>query len=385
MSTKPPQGNGDEWPRDDSAGSARAENPRADNAWNQSGDSGWGRQTDTGWGQAANTGSADAGRTDTGWGQSADTGWGRGGGEPNTPSMPYIAEQNPARPPRSQSAATGTPGAPPANAATPPSNAATPPANAATPPPNAAAWPGTPPGAEFLQPPPSPPGPNPPPPGNTPAGASPGGAAPTAQRPRRSKGLIAAVVVLAVIAAAAIGFGAMMFLNRDGDDGSTVAATTAPAGEDASTAPSAGPSEDAAPSDDPESSPTLPADPKQALDQIVTTDRKTVIADLDGKWVPQLSSKKVGLEAEGKTWEPKDILAEHEQMRKEYPRVQLVWSGDFASFKEDDFWVTIVGIGYDDPEDALSWCSSNGLGPDNCYAKQLNTSGGYEGTTRLQD
>ena len=72
-------------------------------------------------------------------------------------------------------------------------------------------------------------------------------------------------------------------------------------------------------------------------------------------------------------------------MRKEYPRVQLVWSGDFASFKEDDFWVTIVGIGYDDPEDALSWCSSNGLGPDNCYAKQLNTSGGYEGTTRLQD
>ncbi|QQB15971.1 hypothetical protein I6H47_03165 [Brevibacterium casei] len=177
----------------------------------------------------------------------------------------------------------------------------------------------------------------------------------------------------------------MMFLNRDGDEDSTVAATTAPAGEDASTAPSAGPSEDAAPSDDPESSPTLPADPKQALDQIVTTDRKTVIADLDGKWVPQLSSKKVGLEAEGKTWEPKDILAEHEQMRKEYPRVQLVWSGDFASFKEDDFWVTIVGIGYDDPEDALSWCSSNGLGPDNCYAKQLNTSGGYEGTTRLQD
>ena len=62
-----------------------------------------------------------------------------------------------------------------------------------------------------------------------------------------------------------------------------------------------------------------------------------------------------------------------------------MWSGDFSSFKEDDFWVTVVGIGYSDPEDALAWCSSNGLGPDHCYAKQLNTSGGYEGTTRLQD
>ncbi|MBU5890043.1 hypothetical protein JVV71_22290, partial [Vibrio cholerae O1] len=74
-------------------------------------------------------------------------------------------------------------------------------------------------------------------------------------------------------------------------------------------------------------------------------------------------SKRVGLEAEGKTWKEADILAEYEEFRNEYPRVQLVWSGDFSSFKEDDFWVTAVGIGYSDPADALAWCPSNGLGP----------------------
>jgi hypothetical protein len=134
-----------------------------------------------------------------------------------------------------------------------------------------------------------------------------------------------------------------------------------------------------------ESESALPDDPKKALKQLADTDGQTAKSELNGKWVPQLSSKKVGLEAEGKTWDEESILEEFEGLREEFPRVKLVWSGDFSSFKEDNFWVTVVGIGYDDPEDALSWCSSHGLGPDSCYAKQLNTSGGHEGTTRLQD
>ncbi|GAA1859860.1 hypothetical protein [Brevibacterium marinum] len=207
-------------------------------------------------------------------------------------------------------------------------------------------------------------------------------AAAPATKPRSRKGLIALGAVLIIFVGLGIGWGAATLFGNSSDE-DTVAA---PASSEAKS-PSDEASSSQGPSESPEASesPTLPGDPAEALDQLVDTDRPSVKSDLNGKWVPQLSSKKLGLEAEGKTWEEKDILAEHQELREEFPRVQLVWSGDFSSFKENDFWVTIVGIGYDDPEEALSWCSAHGLGADYCYAKQLNTSGGTEGTTRLQD
>lgn len=206
-------------------------------------------------------------------------------------------------------------------------------------------------------------------------------AAPRA-KPRSRKGIIALCAVLAVVVCLGIGWGAAtLFDSKSSEENSVAAPASSEAKSPGDAASDQGPSQ----SPEPTETAALPDDPAKALDQLVETDRPNIKADLDGKWVPQLSSKKLGLEAEGKTWKEKDILAEHQEMREEFPRVQLVWSGDFKSFKENNFWVTIVGIGYDDPDQALSWCSSHGLGPDACYAKQLNTSGGTEGTTRLQD
>lgn len=206
---------------------------------------------------------------------------------------------------------------------------------------------------------------------------------PQAARPKKRGGLIAIFAVVVIVLGVGIGWGAAKLFPNGNDDKTNVAASEEPKSEDASSAdPSASPSGASEPT---ETEAALPDDPKKALDQIVKTDGKTVRSDLVGKWVPQLSSKKLGLEAEGKTWDEEAILEEHQELREEFPRVQLVWSGDFKSFKQNDFWVTIVGIGYDDPEQALSWCSSHGLGPDSCYAKQLNTTGDDEGTTRLQD
>ena len=205
--------------------------------------------------------------------------------------------------------------------------------------------------------------------------------APTS-KPRSRKGFIALFAVLAVVVSLGIGWGAAtLFGGKSGEENSVAA----PASSDAKSPSDAATDPGSSQSPEPTEADALPDDPAKALDQLVETDRPKVKADLDGKWVPQLSSKKLGLEAEGKTWKEKDILAEYQEMKEEFPRVQLVWSGDFKSFKENNFWVTIVGIGYDDPEQALSWCSSHGLGADACYAKQLNTSGGTEGTTRLQD
>ncbi|MGC2938795.1 MULTISPECIES: hypothetical protein [unclassified Brevibacterium] len=204
-------------------------------------------------------------------------------------------------------------------------------------------------------------------------------AGPPAQKKRG--GLIALLAVVVIVLAVGIGWGAATLFSKDSEDPATVASTDEPTNAD---------SEDgsAAASTSPEPTDTesaLPDDPKKALEQLADSDGQMAKSELDGKWVPQLSSKRVGLEAEGKTWDEEAILEEFEGLREEFPRVKLIWSGDFSSFKEDNFWVTVVGIGYDDPDDALSWCSSHGLGPDSCYAKQLNTSGGHDGTTRLQD
>lgn len=202
---------------------------------------------------------------------------------------------------------------------------------------------------------------------------------------RRRPWLIALVAVLVRVLGVGIGWGMTNLLSQD--DTTAVAAPSeapsAPASASAAPAPSqsAG-AEDGGPGSAPAEE--LPDDPSEALTQISETDEEEVVAELDGKWVPQISSKKAGMEIDGKTWTDEDILADHQALRDEHPRVRLVWSGNFGSFKEGDFWITIAGIGYSDAEQALSWCATNGLGPDDCYAKQLNTGGGHEGTTKLQ-
>lgn len=125
--------------------------------------------------------------------------------------------------------------------------------------------------------------------------------------------------------------------------------------------------------------------PSSAADDLQdrrSSDRSKVSDDLVGKWVPQISSKQVGLVAEGKTWDECDILEEVEANSDRYPNVRLVWTSDWASFDLEAWWVTVVGLPYDSPETALAWCDNHGLDRDHCYAKKITTSGGTSGTTR---
>lgn len=211
---------------------------------------------------------------------------------------------------------------------------------------------------------------------------------PSGGRPpgRRRPGLIALVAVGVLVLGAGLGWGLTNLLSNE--DTATVAVPSEAPSPASSQSQGSAPSDPAgAEADGSGSAPAeddLPDDPAEALTQIADTDEEEVVAELDGMWVPQISSKKTGMEIDGETWTDEDILADHQALREEHPRVRLVWSGNFGSFKEGDFWITIAGIGYSDPEQALSWCATNGLGPDDCYAKQLNTGGGHEGTTRLQ-
>ncbi|WP_419197128.1 serine/threonine-protein kinase [Mycolicibacterium litorale] len=118
------------------------------------------------------------------------------------------------------------------------------------------------------------------------------------------------------------------------------------------------------------------------LQAIARNDRAYVSLYLADRWLPQLSAKRVGLEAEGTVWDNEQILEEHLAFRDNYPNVRLLWSGDWSTYDGRNYWITIVGWTQSDPDQVLSWCSYHGFGRDHCIAKIVSTSRGPAGTTK---
>lgn len=112
------------------------------------------------------------------------------------------------------------------------------------------------------------------------------------------------------------------------------------------------------------------ASPQEAL-ATYTKEGTAKAGDLEGQWVTQVSAKNIGLEADGKTWAAQDILDEFETNRVKYPGAILIHSGDWGSYKDDNYWVTIISTAYSDPEPALDQCRSWGLDRNHCLAKRL--------------
>jgi len=119
------------------------------------------------------------------------------------------------------------------------------------------------------------------------------------------------------------------------------------------------------------------------LQAIANDDRSAVNAVLADRWIPQISSKRVGLRAEGTEWHNAQILDEHLRLRRIYPDVKLLWSGDWSTFDGRDFWVTVVGLHADNPDDVLMWCTEQGFDRDHCIAKMVSTWRPVAGTTKL--
>ncbi|AKS35899.1 serine/threonine-protein kinase [Mycolicibacterium goodii] len=120
----------------------------------------------------------------------------------------------------------------------------------------------------------------------------------------------------------------------------------------------------------------------QRLRALAGNDRPYVAAMLADRWVPQISSKRVGLVADGVTWDNAMILDQHMRMRATYPDVRLLWSGDWSTYDGRDFWVTIVGLTADNAGDVLAWCRSAGFDRDNCAAKIVSTWRPIAGSTK---
>ncbi|MDQ4039334.1 MAG: hypothetical protein M3313_13530 [Actinomycetota bacterium] len=125
------------------------------------------------------------------------------------------------------------------------------------------------------------------------------------------------------------------------------------------------------------------ADPGAALTQQAADDRSTIAEIPDGYWVPQLSSKRVGLVADGITYTEQAIWEDHYGIRSANPGAALLWSGDYTTFTYPDFWVTIIPAAYSSTaEDANQWCASRGFDADNCYAKRISATSYYDETTQ---
>lgn len=122
------------------------------------------------------------------------------------------------------------------------------------------------------------------------------------------------------------------------------------------------------------------------LRAIAGGDRAYVAAYLTDVWVPQISAKRDGLEADGVTWDNARILDQHLRMRQQYGAkgydAKLLWSGDWSTYDGRDFWVTIVAAPFAQADDALAWCSAQGFDRDNCAAKIVSTTRPVAGSTK---
>lgn len=119
----------------------------------------------------------------------------------------------------------------------------------------------------------------------------------------------------------------------------------------------------------------------QALRAIADIDRPVIARDLADRWVPQLSTKRPGLFAEGIVWNNTETLREHLALRLRYPDARLLWTGEWSTFSASDFWVTIAGNAFPDPGGAVGWCDANGYDADHCFAKLVSTIRPVEGST----
>jgi serine/threonine-protein kinase len=210
----------------------------------------------------------------------------------------------------------------------------------------------------------------------------------TATTPRRGGGAKPALIVGLVLLAAIAGVGIAVGVARHSAAapqpdaaGPAVAVTSSVARPPLAVAPPE--------SDSPVPSSTQPPPPqsnaaaKADLDGELDQDRNAADT-LVGSWIPQLSSKRPGLVADGITYDYLSIWADFQRLRTAYPTALLIWSGDYVSFKSPDFYVTVVPQPFPDGPSANQWCDGAGLAPDDCYAKLLSHDGGSSNTTLLR-
>ncbi len=112
------------------------------------------------------------------------------------------------------------------------------------------------------------------------------------------------------------------------------------------------------------------------------SDRAFILANLNNHWVAQLSSKRPGLVADGKTWDNQAILDEFLALRLRFKDVRLLYSDEWSVFSYKGWWVTVAAATFPGPDAANNWCRAQGFDRDHCFAKLVSTTAGPDGSTK---
>ncbi len=120
-----------------------------------------------------------------------------------------------------------------------------------------------------------------------------------------------------------------------------------------------------------------------ALRALITAGEPPAAQELGERWVPQLSAKRVGLFADGRTWTNETILDEVRRLDARFG-VYLLDSARWPVFDSPIWFVTVAAVPMATPELALGWCRQQGFDADHCYAKRLSKTSGPTGSSKYQ-
>jgi serine/threonine-protein kinase len=107
-----------------------------------------------------------------------------------------------------------------------------------------------------------------------------------------------------------------------------------------------------------------------------------VAEGLVGSWVPQLSSKSVGLVVRGTTYDYPAIMEDFRRLQASYPDAVMVDSGDYSNFSRKGFFVTLKAETFGSADQANAWCDRQGFAPEDCHAGRLTHTGGPAGNSK---
>ena len=120
----------------------------------------------------------------------------------------------------------------------------------------------------------------------------------------------------------------------------------------------------------------------EAIQWQVKHDYPIVKERLLHQWTPQVSSKQVGLKADGLIWNNRSILAEYLRTQQANPNAVIIDTSQWPVYDDKDWWVTLQGDSYPDADQANAWCDAQGYDSDHCLAKRIESSGSPQGTTK---
>lgn len=121
-----------------------------------------------------------------------------------------------------------------------------------------------------------------------------------------------------------------------------------------------------------------------ALRAQADSDRAFILANLNNRWVAQLSSKRPGLVADGRTWDNQAILDEFLANRLRFSDVRLLYSDEWSVFSYRGWWVTVAALTFPGPDQANAWCVQQGFDGEHCFAKLISTTAPPDGSTRYR-